>query len=271
MAAVHTTREMFDSLVTEINSSRYDIWHTSAWATEFWWIPALSVPIYLLLVSLGKKWMETKEAYSLRSSLFVWNVALAVCSMVGTVVMLPALWETMIRKGFQYSVCYTTIHTVPLQSFFSLMFSLSKIIEFGDTFFVIMRKTPLNFLHWYHHATVSIYSWHSLAIRSAPAHWYCALNYSVHSVMYSYYVVKSTGVRMPSGVARGVTVLQLLQFVLGLLINCVAGYVYVWQGQFCHINMTNIVMGTVIYASYFVLFGDFFWKRYIVTKTKKKE
>lgn len=262
---------MLDSWLTEINSSRYDIGHTSAWATDFWWIPVFSVPIYLLLVFQGKKWMENKEAYNLRSCLFVWNVVLALYSMLGAAVMVPPLLETVRTSGFQYSVCYTTIHHVPIQSFFSMMFSASKIVEFGDTFFVIMRKTPLNFLHWYHHATVSVYSWHSLAIRSAPAHWYCAMNYAVHSIMYSYYVVKSTGVPMPSGAARGVTVLQLLQFVLGLMVNCVAGYVYILQGQFCHISTFNIAMGTAIYASYFVLFGNFFWQRYIVPKKKKKE
>lgn len=262
---------MFDSLVKEFNSTKYDIWHTSALATKLWWIPALSIPIYLTLVALGKKWMETKQAYNLRSSLFVWNVVLAVYSMVGAAVMVPALWGTVMRYGFLYSVCYTTIHTVPLQSFFSLLFSFSKIIEFGDTFFVILRKTPLNILHWYHHATVSVYGWHSIAICSAPAHWYCAMNYFVHSVMYSYYVVKSTGVRMPSGIATGITLLQLLQFVLGFVVNCAVGYVYILQGRFCNINTTNIVMGTVIYASYFVFFGNFFWKRYIVPKKKKVE
>lgn len=259
-----------ESLLREINTS-YDIVQTSAFCTEFWWVPTLAIPVYITLVALGKKWMETREAYSLRSAMLVWNVVLALFSILSTAVMLPPLLATIKEHGFQYSLCYTTIHTVPLQSFFSLLFSISKFIEFGDTFFVITRKTPLNFLHWYHHATVSMYSWHSLAIRSAPAHWYCAMNFFVHSVMYSYYVVKSTGIRMSPVVPRIVTLLQLLQFVMGFIVNCGLGYVYLWRGQFCNINTTNIVMGTIIYASYFVLFGNFFWQRYMTPKKEKSQ
>lgn len=262
--------KMLDAWVKEINAS-YGIERTSAFTSHYWWIPALSVIVYLTLVALGKRWMENKPAYSMRAPLFVWNVFLALFSMVGAVVMAPPLWNTLSTHGFQHSVCYTTILVVPLQSFFSLLFVLSKIVEFGDTFFVIMRRTPLNLLHWYHHATVSIYSWHSLAIRSGPAHWFCAMNYTIHSIMYTYYVIKSTGLRMPSGMAKGVTVLQLVQFVMGLVVNCTVLYVYIIQGQFCHINTTNIVMGSTIYFSYFILFGNFFFQRYVIPKQKKVE
>jgi elongation of very long chain fatty acids protein 6 len=158
-----------------------------------------------------------------------------------------------------------------MQSFFSLLFVFSKLVEFGDTFFVIMRKTPLNFVHWYHHTTVSIISWHSLSIKSGPAHWYCAVNYVVHSVMYSYYVIKSTGFRMPSAVAMAVTMLQMAQFVIGMIVSSTAAYVYLYQGQFCFVNVTNILLGTAIYSTYLALFGNFFFHRYILPKQAKQK
>lgn len=262
--------KMFESLAREINAS-YGIEHTSAWANRYWWVPVLSVLTYLTLVATGKAWMEKRPAYSMRGVMFVWNVFLALYSIAGAVVMVPPLWHELLIHGFQHTMCYTTIHYVPLQSLFSALFVVSKIIEFGDTFFVITRKTPLMFLHWYHHATVCIYSWHSLAISSAPAHWYCALNYSVHSIMYSYYVVKSTGFRMLPGVAIGVTMLQLLQFVLGLMVNCTTLYIYVIKGQFCRVDSTNLAMGTTIYFSFLILFGKFFFERYISPKKKVKK
>ena len=258
---------MFESLAREINAS-YGIEHTSTWAARYWWVPVVSVATYLALVAVGKAWMDKRRAYSFRSALFVWNTLLALFSIVGAVVMVPSLWQELSIHGFQHTICYTTIHNVPLQSLFSALFVVSKVVEFGDTFFVIARKTPLMFLHWYHHATVCIYSWHSLAISSAPAHWYCALNYSVHSFMYSYYVVKSTGVRMLPGVAKGVTILQLVQFVVGLIVNCTAIYIHVIKGQFCHIETGNLVMGTTIYFSYLILFMKFFFQRYIAPKEK---
>jgi hypothetical protein len=45
--------------------------------------------------------------------------------------------------------------------------SLPQIPELGDTVFVVLRKKPLIFLHWYHHVTVLLYCWHSYASRSS--------------------------------------------------------------------------------------------------------
>ena len=261
---------MLSSFIEEFNSTKYDINHTAAIATQLGWIPPLAIVLYLILIALGKKWMKERPPFNLRGPLFIWNLTLAVFSMVGALVMLPDLVHAVWEHGFEHSVCFTTIHTVPLQSFFSLLFVFSKVIEFGDTFFVVVRKTPLNFLHWYHHVTVCFFSWYSLAIKSGPAHYYCAMNYFVHSVMYSYYVIKSTGlVRVPKSVALVVTGIQLVQFVLGFVVTYVATSVYVIRGEFCHVDTVNITMGLSIYFSYLILFGNFFYHRYL-KKSKKK-
>ena len=46
-----------------------------------------------------------------------------------------------------------------VSGFWATMFVLSKVPELGDTIFIVLRKQPLIFLHWYHHATVLVYSW----------------------------------------------------------------------------------------------------------------
>lgn len=46
-----------------------------------------------------------------------------------------------------------------MAGFWATMFVLSKVPELGDTIFIVLRKQPLIFLHWYHHATVLVYSW----------------------------------------------------------------------------------------------------------------
>lgn len=257
-----------ECIFKEIDTN-YDIDHASALATRLWWVPVVSICIYLILIAAGKKWMANKEPYGMRKLLFVWNVFLAIFSMLGAWVMAPPLLQTLAQQGFEHAVCYTTVHTVPLQSFFSLLFVFSKVVEFGDTFFVVVRKTPLNFLHWYHHVTVCFFSWHSLAIQSAPAHWFCALNYTVHSVMYSYYVIKSTGLSLPKFVAVGITALQLVQFVVGLIVVCTSTYVFLYRREFCHTDEVNITMGLTIYFSYLVLFANFFYQRYLKPRPQK--
>jgi hypothetical protein len=58
------------------------------------------------------------------------------------------------------SVCHTC-NTNDVAGFWSLMFGYSKVIELGDTLFIVLRKRPLVFLHYYHHAAVLIYTSHT--------------------------------------------------------------------------------------------------------------
>jgi hypothetical protein len=43
------------------------------------------------------------------------------------------------------------------------LFILSKFPELVDKFFIVARRRPLLFLHWYHHVAVLLYCWHSYA------------------------------------------------------------------------------------------------------------
>ena len=36
-------------------------------------------------------------------------------------------------------------------------------MELGDTVFIVLRKTNLIFLHWYHHIATLIYCWNAYA------------------------------------------------------------------------------------------------------------
>ena len=67
------------------------------------------------------------------------------------------------------------------------LFIFSKIPELWDTFYIVARKRPLLFLHWYHHVTVLLYCWHSYATEAPQALYFVAMNYSVHGIMYGYY------------------------------------------------------------------------------------
>lgn len=57
---------------------------------------------------------------------------------------------------------------------------LVQIPELGDTVFVVLRKKPLIFLHWYHHVTVLLYCWHSYYEQTTYGLYFISMNYTVH-------------------------------------------------------------------------------------------
>ncbi|KHJ89725.1 GNS1/SUR4 family protein [Oesophagostomum dentatum] len=70
------------------------------------------------------------------------------------------------NRPFTDSVCFSVDPTGPA-SFWACMFAFSKIAELGDTLFLALRKRPVIFLHWYHHAVVLIYVWHSAYLKKS--------------------------------------------------------------------------------------------------------
>ena len=68
-----------------------------------------------------------------------------------------------------------------------MLFVLSKIPEFGDTFFIVIHKKKLMFLHWYHHISVLLCCWHSFISKAPTGLFFGTMNYGVHSIMYFYY------------------------------------------------------------------------------------
>lgn len=54
---------------------------------------------------------------------------------------------------------------------------------------------------------------------TAPARWFIAMNFTVHSAMYSYYALKAMHYRIPRFVSMVITVAQLTQMVGGCAVN----------------------------------------------------
>lgn len=56
--------------------------------------------------------------------------------------------------------------------------------ELMDTIFVVLRKRPLMFLHWYHHVLTMIYAFFSYPLTPGFNRWGIYLNFFVHAFMY---------------------------------------------------------------------------------------
>lgn len=155
-------------------------------------------------------------------------------------------------------------------AFWSSLFALSKIVELGDTVFIVLRKQPLIFLHWYHHITVIYFTWYSYALLMGTSRWYIVMNYFVHSWMYSYYALKAMGIKPPRFIAMMITTMQLVQMVVGFFVTG-AAYYYITNGEKeCHATTFNAVCGLLMYFSYFVLFAMYFYKTYLSGNRRTK-
>ena len=237
------------------------------WMDDHWLLSVYASVIYVVLVHAGRHWMHDKLAWSLRKPLVMWNASLAAFSTLGTLTLLPPMVSALLEEGLAYSVCHrivsgTTSHHRNLWSFLFVVF---KMVELGDTAFIVLRKTPLNFLHWYHHITVMMYSWSFYSMRPGVANWFILLNFFVHSVMYTYYVVRACGYKLSHKIMQLVTCLQLSQFVVGILANLFAFRLQI-SGEPCGITEPAFYIGLAMYGSYFVLFANFFYQRYCAKK-----
>ena len=195
----------------------------------------------------------------------MWNAGLAAFSILGTIPFLSDRISVSISDGFFRTACVTNVFSKPSLHLWAWLFSFSKIIELGDTLFIVLRKTPLAFLHWYHHITVLVLSWFAFTVDTAVSIWFGCLNFCVHSIMYTYYAMKVSGRHVPEGVAQLITILQISQMFFGFASNVLA-YLQFSRGMECSYDRTLIFMGLFIYATYILLFINFFYQRYYSKK-----
>lgn len=231
------------------------------WMVDYMWVAPLFSLIYFLAVFGGRSWMRFRKPFMLRRELIAWNTLLAVFSVVGFVRVTPLMLRKWTQVGVVGSVCSSLRDEQTL--FWLVLFTLSKVVEFGDTAFVVLRKSPLIFLHWYHHITVSLYTWYNAGrLSDSVGHWFAWMNFGVHAVMYTYYAFKAMGLRVPKGISKLVTMLQLLQFTVGLVCILIASWHH-FQGHDCFTSSEFIISGLLLYGSYLVLFVSFFYNRYL--------
>jgi len=145
------------------------------------------------------------------------------------------------------------------------MFCISKLPELVDTVFLVLRKKPVIFLHWYHHLTVLLYCWHAYHHTIPPGIWFASMNYTVHGIMYFYYFLMATGrYKLASRFSGVVTSLQILQMIIGSAVMGFSGYLFLTEGsERCYNNRENVLLGFAMYISYFALFAAFAVKRYL--------
>jgi len=179
----------------------------------------------------------------------------------------------LVSAGFYPSVCsHSSAYGFGTTGIWVFLFIYSKLFELVDTLFLILRKSPVILLHWYHHASVLLYCWHSYSVRIGTGLWFAAMNYTVHAIMYFYFALSQCGDKarkFAKKFAMLITAMQLTQMVIGIIVT-VSSVVYHASGKVCYVSLVNSVLGLVMYSSYFVLFLQLFLDHYVFKKAEGK-
>mmetsp|Transcript_4354 Transcript_4354/g.8370 ORF Transcript_4354/g.8370 Transcript_4354/m.8370 type:complete len:292 (-) Transcript_4354:184-1059(-) len=233
-------------------------------------LPVVALVAYAVLIVLGRKAMETREPWKWRNILAAWNLMLSLFSWVGAFRTAPQLFHNLYHLSLRDNLCLDPEITYGSGStgLWVQLFVLSKFPELIDTFFIIIHKKPLIFLHWYHHITVLAYCWHSYVSKSPAGLFFVVMNYSVHAIMYGYYFLMAMKMKPKWLNAMFITTAQISQMIVGVAITVVAFYYYMKEGESCFIHKENNIAAFLMYGSYLFLFAQFFVGRYFQVKAK---
>lgn len=232
-----------------------------------WVVPITAVTIYALFCYYGQKYMKNRPAYNFRSAMAVWNLFLSVYSGISALRCFTA-FHSLATRSLRDNLCIDPT-TVYGGSFFlwTILFVLSKFAELWDTFFIVVHKKPLIFLHWYHHITVLLYCWVAFQEKTPSAVFFGSINAFVHTVMYFYYFLMAIKMKPKWFNAIWITVFQLVQMVIGVSVSLLSFYYYMTD-ETCAVSQNTIISAALMYGSYLYLFAAFFVKRYL-SKSKK--
>lgn len=259
---------------------QFDARWSLAFAHDHYWLGPCAVALYLIFVFVGPRFMASRKPFDLTRPLQYWNLFLAVFSFCGLARILPRLAQYIWKAGLTRSLCVSPIWAFAggPPGFWAVCFVYSKYFELLDTVFIVLRKKHLSFLHWYHHATVLLFTWDAFIVEQPAGVHFCAVNYAVHAIMYFYYYLASTTRKPPTwGVI--VTALQIAQMFFGTSITLIALYygyttppsadpLESTSSSGCYVDQRNLIGSMGMYSTYCYLFALFFWKRYIA-KTPK--
>lgn len=237
------------------------------WTYDNWTITIYLSLAYIVLVFTGQHLMKDRKPFDLRLPLILWSAGLALFSFFGSLRTVPELFSVLVNNGFMDSVCKNSYTSDIRIKFWFWLFIWSKIVELGDTVFIVLRKQKLIFLHWIHHALTMCFGFFILGDMAGFTRWFAAMNYSVHVLMYTYYTLKAMKIPVPKSIAVVITSLQIIQMIMGLFVSIIA-FSYNIFGLKCRVSFSVSAFAVCIYSLFLMLFVNFFLKSYLIPPEK---
>jgi GNS1/SUR4 family len=142
----------------------------------------------------------------------------------------------------------------------STIFYISKYYEFVDTWILVLKGKPASFLQVYHHTGIAFIMWAAVASQSSWLLFAVLLNSFIHTLMYTYFFVKTISPQTEIKVARYLTMAQITQFLIGIV--CTIGIFFL--GSSCCSQSSRFALACLhIYGfGLIALFASFASRKY---------
>jgi elongation of very long chain fatty acids protein 4 len=157
------------------------------------------IVLYLAVIFGLKKVMEKREAMKLSTFAMIHNVHLCLLSLY----MCVGIIREAVRRNYSlFGNSLDTSETGQEMARMIWIFYVSKIVEFGDTIIMALKKNnrQISFLHVYHHTSIFFIWW--VICYYAPggeSYFSAALNSFIHVLMYGYYFWSTVGAKPAEG------------------------------------------------------------------------
>ncbi|KAF9113718.1 hypothetical protein BGX27_000932 [Mortierella sp. AM989] len=218
---------------------------------------------YFIIIFGGRQIMKTQKAFKLKYFFILHNFLLTIVSGALLLLFIENLTPILARNGLFYSICDEGAWTQRLELLYYLNY-LVKYWELVDTVFLVLKKKPLEFLHYFHHSMTMVLCFVQLGGHTSVSWVPITLNLTVHVMMYYYYMRSAAGVRI--WWKQYLTTLQIVQFVLDLGIIYFCTYTYFAYTYYpsapnfgtCAGTESAALFGCGLLSSYLLLFINFY-------------
>jgi len=159
-----------------------------------------------------------------KASWFIFSIALhnfllAIFSLAVVVNTWPIVFDHYKRYGAYETYCDPNGTLWEQSSGFgawTLIFYISKYWEFVDTWILVLKGKKPSFLQVYHHTGIAFCMWVGVLSQSSWLKAVVLLNSIIHTLMYTYFLIKTISPKTEIKAARYLTKAQIGQFFLGI-------------------------------------------------------
>lgn len=235
------------------------------------WPTILITMLYYWFVrSVGPKMMQDRKPYEILPIIRVYNFAMAAWNCFGFYVGCQLVNYGLDTIGCRPVDPNQRDEKTLNQIYYGHMFFVSRLVEFADTIFFVLRKknNQVSSFHVFHHSTVPTACW--FFIKFAPggnSGIFPIINTLIHTIMYSYYLLATYPAMRPYlGWKKYLTQMQIVQFII--IIGCCSQPLFIPGCKFPRALLLIMLAFSFIFI---YLFLDFYLKSYKTTNNVVKQ